>query len=291
MESLSVSRKVKIVSGCVRVLECAMGKGGSCRRAFVIGLDGAIGWAVREADTPCIDEVLRRGVVTYSAETVVPTSSFEAWGAMFHGVGPEKHRIDGSRPFPEDSPYPSFVKVVRQAWPWSRCASFSCWKPINDYIIERSCRCYCVSMPDPQLAKAAADYIRAQPPDLFFMQLDFIDAAGHSYGYGSRRYLEQISEADSLVGMVIDAIKEAGVLEESLVVLVSDHGGVGRTHGSTHPDCMTIFWGCRGPGIMEGCILEGCVNIMDTAAVVTHALGLQAPIGWDAKVPKGVFKV
>lgn len=263
----------------------------TCKRAFIIGLDGAIGWVVREAPTPCMDVVLAEGVVTYSARTVFPSASFQAWGAMFHGVGPEKHRLNGDHPCPENAPWPSFMKVATQACSATTCASFSCWEPINTHIIERSCGCYCASMPDPQLAAAAAEYIRTDPPDLFFMQLDFIDGAGHSHGYGSRKYIEQITATDALVGIVLDAIREAGVLDESLIILLSDHGGEGTSHGSAHPDCMTIFWGCYGPGVRQGGELENEVNIMDAAAVVVHALGLSVPDGWDAKVPKDVFAV
>jgi len=42
---------------------------GKCKRAFVIGLDGAIGGSVREAATSNIDEILCEGVVDYSAQT------------------------------------------------------------------------------------------------------------------------------------------------------------------------------------------------------------------------------
>lgn len=139
----------------------------ACKRAFVIGLDGAIGWAVRKAPTPNIDAVLAEGVVADSATTVFPSSSFEAWGAMFHGVGPEKHKLNGDYPCPEDVPWPSFVKVAKQARPGIECAFFSCWEPINTHIIERSCGCYCASMPDPQLAAAAGEYIRSHPPPSF----------------------------------------------------------------------------------------------------------------------------
>jgi hypothetical protein len=264
-----------------------MGKG---RRVFVIGLDGAIGWAVREAHTPNIDAVLSEGVVTYSAKTVFPSASFEAWGAMFHGVGPEKHKIRGGYPCPEDVPWPSFFKVAQKVRPEAKCASFSCWEPINTHIIELSCMCHSVSMPDPQLTAAAVEYIRTNPPDLYFMQLDFIDGAGHSHGYGSRKYLDQITATDVLVGEVIGAIRDAGVFDESLIILLSDHGGEGRSHGGDHPNCMNIFWGCRGPGIRRGVELEDEVNIMDTAAIVARALELEPPPGWDARVPKGVFE-
>jgi len=145
-------------------------------------------------------------------------------------------------------------------------------------------------MPDPQLVAAAAGYIRAGPPEIFFLHLDFVDGAGHSHGYGTREYIEQITATDALVGHVLDAIRDAGVFEESLIVLLSDHGGEGTSHGSDHPDCMTIFWGCRGPGVRQGIELNGEVHIMDTAAVVAEAMGLAAPKGWDAKIPEGIFE-
>ena len=83
-----------------------------CKSVFVIGLDGAMGSAMRKAETPHINALLSEGVVTYSAQTVVPSSSFQAWGAMFHSVGPDKHRIDGEHPCAEDVPWPSFMKVI-----------------------------------------------------------------------------------------------------------------------------------------------------------------------------------
>jgi len=261
---------------------------GRCNRAFIIGLDGAIGRCVKEAYTPTIDAFIAGGVKTYSARTVCPSSSFPAWGAMFHGVGPEKHRLGETDPCPEDVSWPSFMKLLHQERPGSRLASFSCWEPINSKIIEQSCGCHCVSMPDPRLVANATEYIRNYLPDMLFMQLDDIDAAGHSHGYGTKGYLEQITTTDALVGLMIDAIKDAGVFDESLLVLLSDHGGHEKSHGTDYPDCMTIFWACRGPGVVqEGNVVE--MNIMDTAPVVARALGLTCPTGWDAQIPRGIF--
>ena len=146
-------------------------------------------------------------------------------------------------------------------------------------------------MKDRELVLAAGEYIRSEEPKLFFMHLDCIDLAGHAHGYGSREYMDQITETDRRVGVVLDAIRDSGVMEHSLVVVLSDHGGVGDRHGSDHSDCMTIFWGCRGPGVVRGGELEGEVNIMDTAAVVARALGMPAPADWDARVPAGVFEM
>jgi hypothetical protein len=248
-----------------------------------------MGRAMQKAETPQIDALLSEGSVTYSAQTVVPSSSFEAWGAMFHSVGPAKHRINGDSPCAEDVPWPSFMKVIKQARPDFSCASFSCWNPINTQIIEQALDCHRVSLPDPELAAAAADYIRHSPPNVYFMQFDFIDAAGHRHEYGSEKYLEQIETTDAQVGLVLDAIKDAGVFDESLIMIISDHGGTGTGHGTDHPDCLEIIWGCRGPGISRGVQLAEAINIADTSPVVLRAFGIPAPAGWDGRVPDGVF--
>jgi arylsulfatase A-like enzyme len=261
-----------------------------CTRAFIIGLDGAIGWAVAAAATPRLDGIFQRGVVTFMAKTTVPPASFEAWGAMFHGVGPDKHRIDDDHAAAEAGPWPSFIKVANEQRPRMKCASFVGWEPINTLILESSCRCHRVAMPDEELAQAAARYIRAEKPDLFTMQLDSIDHAGHHEVYGSRKYIEQIGIVDGYVGTVVDAIVESGMLEESLIVVCSDHGGVGTHHDGTHLDCTRTFWACRWPGAPERTYFGAeRVNIADTAPVVARALGLTAPAGWDGRVPEGVL--
>ena len=97
-----------------------------CQRAFIIGLDGAMGSAVQNTSTPTVDRIAAAGAVTHAAQSVVPSASFEAWGAMFHGVGPDTHRIDGDHPCVEGVPWPSFMQVLTQQRSGSRCASFSC---------------------------------------------------------------------------------------------------------------------------------------------------------------------
>ena len=121
------------------------------------------------------------------------------------------------------------------------------------------------------------------------MQVDSVDAAGHKYGYGSRRYLEQINQRDALVGQVIDAIQDASVLEDGLVLVVSDRSGHERSHGPRHSDCVTISWGCRGPGIVRGGTPQARVNLMDTAAVVARVLGFAGAPSCEAHVRAGVF--
>lgn len=264
--------------------------GESCGRAVVVGLDGAIGRCMETAETPNIDECVSRGVATFSGLSVLPSSSYEAWGSMFHGVTPDIHQLGAGSQCSEDVEWPSVVKLLRQMYPDARMASFSSWAPIHTHILERSCELHCVSKPDADLVIDASDYIRGEFPDFVFVHLDDIDAAGHASGFGSRAYLDQIKRTDELVGHLIRATQDAGTYDDTLFILLSDHGGHGTQHGSDHPDCLNIFWVCFGPSVHRGGLLE-TFAIADTAAVIARGLGISRPVGWSARVPEGVFAI
>ena len=108
-----------------------------------------------------------------------------------------------------------------------------------------------------------------------------------------------LCDGEHTVGDLMDAIKSLGDFDESLVIAVSDHGGtdifddegnvIACSHGTDHQECMEIFWAARGPGIVPGEI-DAEFNIGATAPIVAHALGLDAPEGWEETVPAGLFE-
>lgn len=266
------------------------------KRVFVIGLDGA-GNCVKDVDTPNIDSLISKGAYTYDGDTSRPPISGECWGSLFHGVPAHKHEINNSiakkYAYPEDSSYPSFMKLARQQWKDCSLATFSCWKPINTGIIEESCNCYSVSKSDKELIRDIIDYIITEDPKVLFVQFDDIDDKGHTYGYRSKEHYEEIKLKDEYIGKIIEVIKDTGMYDESLIIITADHGGGdgmnSKSHDLDHPDNTKIFWACYGPNVTQGFKIEEEVNIMDTAAVVAYALGIELPDTWDAKVPKGIF--
>jgi hypothetical protein len=232
-----------------------------------------------------------------TAQTVLPTLSAQCWGTVFFGVGPEKHGLNNERAakerFPADSPYASVFMLARRKWPDAKLASFSSWEPIISGIIEQTAGAHLVSMPDGELAAAAAAYIRLNPDvRLMFVHLDLPDAAGHRHGYNTPEQHEAIARTDRHAALIVRAIEEAGLLEDSLIIQLTDHGGGGEVptdHGSSHPLDRTIFWSCAGPGIAPGSLLPSELRLLDTAAVIAAALGLPPQPFWEAKLPKGIF--
>ncbi|NEW05067.1 sulfatase-like hydrolase/transferase [Paenibacillus sp. SYP-B3998] len=269
--------------------------GTTIKRVFILGIDGA-GAFNRETETPHIDALLQAGARTDSAQTVFPSNSGECWGALLHGVTPDRHRshtyIKEEQHYPKDSATPSLFSLIKKASPGSKMASFVSWKPILTGIIEDDSDIHKYAAPDDELVPAIVTYIHENPDlKLLFVQLDDVDYAGHRHGYGSAEYLTSISKADQQIGAITVAIREAGLLDDSLIIVTTDHGGGGVddfNHGSDHEKDMTIFWGCRGPGVHADADLSG-LSIMDTAAVTLRALGLPPLANADAKLPNGLF--
>lgn len=266
----------------------------TAQRVFVIGIDGA-GNAIRDAYTPCIDAFLEDAAYTYQATTSIPTISGECWGSLFHGVGPEKHGLTNEiadiQTYDEQSPYPSFMKVIRQMDKTCKLASFSAWDPINRGIIEPSCACHLQTAEDEELTWQVVEYIQHNDAKALFVQLDYVDGAGHHFGYRTPKYYDKITEVDALVGKIIAAIKTAGYYDDSAIIICSDHGGGGGSfysHGSGHYLDTTIFWSYKGVNNQGNRVIEEGINIKDTAATVLAALGIQCPEGWDCKVPQGL---
>ncbi|MFC5648740.1 alkaline phosphatase family protein [Paenibacillus solisilvae] len=204
---------------------------------------------------------------------------------------------------------------MREADLQAKLAAFSSWDPINYGIIESNLQVHKETGIDlgpssdesdfggdeallsldrtyrkeKQMAEAAAAYIHENPDlKLMYVQFDLPDSGGHSKGYNTSKQLKTIGQTDSNTGIILEAIDHAGLLEESLIIFISDHGGGGvdpKSHGSDHRMDKTIFWGCSNTGWLNAPHLPPDFVITDTAALAVHALGLEAPEAWEAKLP------
>jgi hypothetical protein len=266
------------------------------KRVVFIGIDGA-GNGVKDpqADAINIQKLMSEGAGTYEAKAMLPTISGQNWGSMLHGVVPSKHGLNNGNvgnPYPEKNPYPSYMKLLKQERPTLNQASFTTWSPINKGIIEDSAGAYKVNGGnDNNTTQKTVDYIKAEGKNSrnIFVHLDEVDGAGHSYGYGSTKWYEALQKADQHVGQIVQALEEKGLMEDTLIIVTTDHGGRGRGHGGSSPEEQTIFWTAKGKSITPGTMLSDVEN-MDTPAVVAHALRLDIPENWDAKIPKGLFQ-
>jgi len=106
------------------------------------------------------------------------------------------------------------------------------------------------------------------------------DLAGHEEGWMSREQLKAYTKDDKTFGVLLDALKDRGMYEDTIIIVTSDHGGHDTTHGTDAPEDMTIPWIISGPRVYSG-QLTTQVHTMDTAATAAFVLGLPLPPEWD----------
>jgi len=266
---------------------------------IVIGIDGA-GAFIRDADTPCFDRIFSDGAVTYTALASNPTISAECWGSMLLGVGPEVHKLTNSIldsiPYPIDAPFPSLFRRIREKFPDAELGSYCDWNSITAGIVEGNQRVSHATARDSELMPVICNYIREKKPLFLFTQLDSVDGAGHKFGYGSPEHYQRIHEVDSLVGDAYEAAREAGILEDTLFIVIADHGGTpfngnGASHGGWSDAERLVTFAAAGKTVRKCSIQE--MNIRDLAAIVLYSLGLEAPEfseqGWTSQIPDGLF--
>ena len=265
----------------------------------VIGVDGAGSW-FRDAETPNFDKIFENGAVTYSALSSKPTISAECWGSMLIGVGPEVHGLTNgivsSTPYDVNSPFPSVFRRIREACPDAVLGSYCDWNPITHGIVENNIGVSHATAHDTDLTPIVCDYILDKKPDFLFVHFDSVDGAGHSTGYGLPAFIKRINEVDKLIGDVYLAVENAQMLEETLFIVIADHGGANDennhgSHGGWTDEEKYVTFAAVGKGINKTEIEE--MNIRDLAAIVLYAMGIEAPefneSGWTSQIPKGLF--
>jgi phosphonoacetate hydrolase len=78
------------------------------------------------------------------------------------------------------------------------------------------------------LARAAAEIVLPQyRPDALLFWHDDPDKSQHKFGFGHPLSLQAIRNADAHLGILLDGLDAAGLREDTLLIVASDHGYVG----------------------------------------------------------------
>ena len=264
------------------------------KNVVVVGIDG-MGNFNKEASTPNMDRIFENGAKTLYGISLSPTISAQNWGAMLLGAQPEVHGLTNSivsqYEYGNDS-LPSFFASVRKAFPDAFLCSCCNWNPINHGIIEQNTGVEMHTADNDEILTEIIEECVGRKPKLLFIQFDDVDGAGHSFGYGTKGHLEQITVADGYVGRVYDAYKKAGLIDETLFIVIADHGGYDHGHGGYTDGEKYIFFALAGKTVINSDIPYA--QTKDINAVVLHAFGLDVPeydiSAYSSQIPLNVFE-
>ncbi len=260
----------------------------------IIGVDGLGPEGIRRAETPAIDALMDRGAWSMQARAVMPTSSSPNWASMIMGAGPEQHgvtsnawELDAFAIAPTvagpDGRFPTIFSVLRAQRPEAEIAVIYDWGGFGR-LLNLDGTDLALDADGPEAATAAAEAALVdRRPTLLFVHLDHVDHALHDHGFLSEPYLDAVAEADRFIGRIVAALDRAGMTDRTAVLVTSDHGGQGTSHGGETMGELLIPWILAGPGIETGRALAQPINTYDTAATAAALLGVEPPECWIAR--------
>lgn len=271
------------------------------QHVLLIGVDGLSPAGIQAATTPTLDSLMQAGAYSMTARAVLPSSSNPNWASMIMGASPEEHGIMDNDWRPKDigerafcgqeagEMWPTIFRLVRENYPNADLATFHDWSTIGRLIEPGVLNMLADTRGAERTASAAADYLTAYEPELTFVHLDHVDHAGHSYGWGTDAYHRAVGKADGLILEILDGLRVKGKLEETVVIVTSDHGGIDSKHGGTTPEEFTIPWIISGPSIKSDSRLEDSIMTYDTAATIAYIFGIQPPSCWIGRPVLSAF--
>ncbi len=270
------------------------------KHVIVIGVDGlGANYLAKAGNIRVMQMMMKEGSYTLHARCVSPSSSAANWAAMIMGAGPEltgytqwdsKTPEIPSRITDEYGKFPSIFGILRAQKPQSTIGVVYTWGGVG-YLFPKQA----IDNDDPagkdSLTEAhAVKYIQTNQPTLLFIHFSNVDAAGHGIGWGTPAYYDAITKVDGHIGKIIQSVKDAGILDETVIILSSDHGGVKKEHGGKTLDEMEIPWIIYGKGIRKGEELTQSIMTYDTAATIAWIFGLKTPQAWIGRPVKAAFK-
>lgn len=273
------------------------------KHVILIGIDGWGAYSMDKAEVPHIRGLMENGSYTMKKRSVLPSSSAPNWASMYMGAGPELHgycewgsKVPDlpSRVLNQDSIFPTVFSVLRRHSPSAEIGNLYEWDGIH-FLVDTLALSYDKHVAEAEadstaLARYAVGYIKRAKPAFVNIVYDALDHAGHAKGHDTPGYYRKLEEIDGYVGQIVEAVKEAGMWDESVIIVTADHGGIGTSHGGrTMQEMETPFIIC-GKGIRKNYEIKESMMQYDVASTIVSIFGAEQPQVWVGRSVSSVFE-
>lgn len=277
-------------------------------RVMVVSLDGCRPDVLLRANCPTIRGLMAEGSYTFWARTTAVALTLPSHVSMMTGVIPVRHGIHWNEDLPLSKPYyPKVPTLFELAHKSGYTTAMVAGKPKFDVFdkpgtldwsyfprdmktdpslpMEKQSNAKSTAS-DETITAQAIDILDKYKPDIMLLHFASSDVAGHASGWGSPEQLKAIEHIDQSLGKILASL-EPEVREHTAIIITSDHGGAGRTHGADDERSRRIPWIIEGPGIRKNFDLtmlpELEVNTYDTFATTCYLLAIPIPRPIDGK--------
>lgn len=268
------------------------------KRVLVISVDGMRPDVLLRAKAPNVRDMLQHGAFTFWAESTDVAITLPTHVSMLTGVTPAKHRITWNNDL-----MPAYRDLtVLTLFELAKKAGFSTAMVVGKKklgIIAKTGTVDWFSVTEKTaddgltVARQAVSVLREHTPQVLFVHFPEPDTVGHAMGWGSPQQVAALDKTDQGIGMILSALQELGLREQTLVILTADHGGSGRSHGAQVQFSHYIPWIAVGPGVQENYDLTRdpalSVHVEDVFATALDFLGVAIPPATDGKPVRAIY--
>ncbi len=266
------------------------------KKVLTIAMDGVRPDALAVANTPHIDSLLDgtffgtggpSGMFSMNAQAEHLTFSGPGWGAYMTGLHVDRHGADTN----------GFENVVPGTTDW-----FTPLEAFNSSLDTHRVLTWDIantSFPsgadtaenyeyssngDQLMTNRVAQWMQNPATDAVMMFYSDTDVAGHTCGFSPTAgcYIAEIQDVDNQIGQVLTAMagRPSFANEDWLVIMTSDHGGLGTGHSGGLPEQRTIPFIVAGP-LATTVLPQANPRQVDVAATVLAYFGAPIPSNYD----------
>ena len=245
----------------------------------LILVDGMRPDSLKACGNPYVEKLLGESLYTMKARTVMPSVTLPCHMSLFHSVDPTRHGITTNTFMPQVRPIDGICERTRAT---KKNGMFYNWEELKDLARPDSLAIgayfsghkFGFEESNRLVAEASISSMAKFDLDFTFTYLGWVDEAGHAQGWMGEEYLRSVCESFKCIQRIIE---EAPA--DTVTIIVADHGGHDRTHGTELAEDMTIPVIIHGSG-RKGEI-EGEVSIKDIAPTIVRLLGCEPAPEWE----------
>lgn len=249
-------------------------------KVILISIDGMRPDGLKECGNEYLTELEGISAYTYKASSMNPSVTFPCHFSMTHSVTPERHGILTNTYIPQVRPVTGIFEKIRAIGGVN--AMFYGWEPLRDIAMPGSLKfatyinAYMKESSDTALTDEAIKVINEHKPDFVFLYMVETDEkGGHDNGWMSDEYKRRISIAIDNAKRVIDLYSN-----EYSVIIMADHGGHDRSHGTLMPEDMTVPLFFIGKDFTPGVITKE-LSLLDIAPTIAKIMGFEPEMEWE----------
>ena len=250
------------------------------KKVILVSIDGMRPDGLQKCGNPYVKELEKICSYTYNGRSCFPSVTFPCHFSMTHSAIPQRHGLLTNTYVPQVRPIKGIFERIKDFG--GVCAMYYGWEPLRDIALPGALKyatyinSYAEESSDTALTDAAIARIEKAKPDFVFLYMVETDEkGGHDNGWMSDEYLRRISIAIDNVKRVIEKFGD-----EYSVIIMADHGGHDRSHGTEMPEDMTIPFFFYGKDFECGKVLEN-VSLLEIAPTIAKIMNIPPVEDWD----------